>query len=476
MIATHPEELVAEPWPWRRALAWLAFLAPFFFLSYGFATWAAAQRVDLPSIVFDWEHALPFWAWTILPYWSIDVLYGLSLFVCSTRRELDMHAKRLLTAQLVAVAFFLVVPLRFSFAQPAAEGVWGMMFAALAQFDQPFNQLPSLHLALAAILWSLYARKLSGFARSAMTAWFLLIGASALTTYQHHFIDIPTGLLLGLLCMWMWPFADEGDGRSIAARWRWTRDRDRRRLAVIYASAAIALAALAVAGGGWALWLSWVAVSLSLVALAYAAIGPAAYQKGADGKLSLASRWLFAPYRAGAWLNSRAWTRLDPRPVAVADGVYLGRVPTARELVLSPATGVVDLTAEFELRAASKSLVAIPVLDLIPPDTAELARAAEAIERLRARGPVLVCCALGASRSACAVAAWLLATGRTADVVSALAVVRAARSRVVLGAGHVAALGGLAPAAGLSPVSYCTQAVPTGVSESHATSPLSSKM
>jgi hypothetical protein len=26
-----------------------------------------------------------------------------------------------------------------------------------------------------------------------------------MTTYQHHFIDIPTGFLLGLLCLWLWP-------------------------------------------------------------------------------------------------------------------------------------------------------------------------------------------------------------------------------------------------------------------------------
>ena len=65
-----------------------------------------------------------------------------------------------------------------------------------------------------------------------------------------------------------------------------------------------------------------------------------------------------------------------------------------------------------------------------------LADAAAAIERARARGPVLVCCALGLSRSACAVAAWLLATRRAATVDAALARVRAAQARVVLGDGH----------------------------------------
>ena len=120
----------------------------------------AARRRSVDRV--RWETGIPFWAWTILPYWSIDLLYGLSLFACTTRRELDTHAKRLLTAQVVAVACFVLVPLRFTFDRPAADGLWGLMFAALAGFDQPFNQLPSLHIALAAILWALYARKLVG--------------------------------------------------------------------------------------------------------------------------------------------------------------------------------------------------------------------------------------------------------------------------------------------------------------------------
>ncbi|HWZ72300.1 MAG TPA: phosphatase PAP2/dual specificity phosphatase family protein [Casimicrobiaceae bacterium] len=433
----------AEAWPWRRALAWLAFLGSFFFVSYGLANWSAAQRAEVPSLTFAWESGIPFRAWTILPYWSIDLLYGLSLFVCTTRRELDTHAKRLLTAQLVAVACFVLVPLRFSFDRPAAEGLWGLMFAALAGFDRPFNQLPSLHIALAVILWALYARKLSGVARLAMGTWFLLICASALTTYQHHFIDVPTGLLLGALCVWAWPFAEDGDGRSIAAQWHLTRDPVRRRLAAIYTGGALLLGAVAFSAGGWALWLLWGAVSLLLVALAYAAIGAGAFQKGMDGRLSVAARWLFAPYLAGAWLNSRAWTWRDTRPVAVAAGVFLGRVPTARELALSPFAGVVDLTAEFEMRAGTRALAVVPLLDLTKPTADALAQAARAIERLRVRGPVLVCCALGCSRSACAVAAWLLASGRARDVDAAIATVRAACGTVVLDSGHLAALRGL---------------------------------
>lgn len=451
MSVSRPPLASAEPWPWRRALAWLVFLAPFFFITYGFANWSAAQRAYVPSLVFAWETAIPFWAWTIVPYWSIDALYGVSLLVCMTRRELDTHARRLLTAQAVAFTCFVLVPLRFTFTQPDVDGVYGWMFAALAGFDQPFNQLPSLHIALAVILWALYVRRLSGIARLVMEGWFLLICGSVLTTYQHHFIDLPTGLLLGALCLWAWPLDDEGDGRAMAAQFHWTRDRQRWRLAALYAAGALLLALIAITLGGWALWLLWGSVSLLLVALAYAAIGAATFQKRADGRLSVAARWLLAPYRAAAWLNSRAWTWRHPQPVPVADGVYLGRIPSARELAALPVKGVVDLTAEFASPPGDRECVAIPVLDLTAPPAAALGQAAEAIERLRAGGPVLVCCALGRARSACAVAAWLLASGRSANVASAVASLRATRAVVMLGDGHAAALHALVGARSTHP-------------------------
>jgi protein-tyrosine phosphatase/membrane-associated phospholipid phosphatase len=429
----------AEPHPWRRALAWLLFLAPFFFITYGLANLAAAQRADVPSLVFGWEHGLPFWAWTIVPYWSIDALYGLSLFVCTSRRELDSHGKRLLTAQLVAVAFFVAIPHRFSFERPVADGLFGAMFDLLMGFDRPFNQIPSLHIALAVILWALYARKVTGLARILLDVWFVLIGASVLTTYQHHFIDIPTGLILGWLCVWLWPFTDDGVDEPVSA-WRWTTDPARHRLAIFYVLGALACLAIGLAIGGWGLWLAWPALSLALVAMCYAGPGAGGFQKGDDGRLSVAARWLFAPYLAGAWFNSRWWTRRDPQPVAVGDGVWIGRVPSPRELRGGRFTGVVDLAAELGIARGDRDLAVIPVLDLTTPSKQALDDAATAIERLRARGPVLVCCALGYSRSACAVAAWLLATDRSANVAAALAKVRSARTQVVLGAPHVAAL------------------------------------
>ena len=100
---------------WGRSIAWLLFLGPFFFLSYGFSNQIAAERAVTSALFFDWERHIPFLPWTIVPYWSIDLLYGLSFLLCRTRLQVDRHALRLLTAQLISVFFFLLLPLRFVF-------------------------------------------------------------------------------------------------------------------------------------------------------------------------------------------------------------------------------------------------------------------------------------------------------------------------------------------------------------------------
>lgn len=196
---------------WRRATVWLVALGAFFSLSYGVSHWLASQRGDVPAIVFAWEHGIPFLAWTIIPYWGTHVLFAVSFYVCRNRAELDSHAKRLLTAQLIAVACFIAFPLRVSFARPQATGEFTYLFDLLGVFDGPFNEAPSLHIATTTILFDLYSRTLPRWTLPITIVCALLGGASVLTTYQHHFIDVPTGFLLGLLAVWMWPL--EGGNR-----------------------------------------------------------------------------------------------------------------------------------------------------------------------------------------------------------------------------------------------------------------------
>jgi hypothetical protein len=412
--------------PWRRALCWFAVLAPFFYATYLLANAITARRADVPSLVFGWERHIPFLEWTIVPYWSINVFYALSFFVCTTRAELDLHGRRLLTAQIVAVVCFILFPLEFTFHRPESHGLPGVLFAALDGFDKPFNQAPSLHIALLVILWERHAKHLPRQAQWLLHAWFALVAVSVLTTYQHHFVDVPTGALLGVSCMWLWP----EQRRSPLAPAALVRDRRRLVLASRYLIGAGAFAASAVWVGGAGLWLLWPAWSLVLVAANYAFVGPEGFQKDADGRMSLAARVLLAPYLAGAFINSRSWTRHDSEPVAVADGVWLGRIPLEREA--AGFATIVDLCAELPGAPTSGRWTCIPMLDLVAPPPAQLRAAAASIARRRPAGPVLVCCALGRSRSAATIATWLITSNPAHTVSDAIESVRRARPRIVV--------------------------------------------
>jgi hypothetical protein len=393
---------------WLRALAWLAVLGPLFFISYNFANAAASRRANVPALMFEWERHIPFLAWTILPYWSSDLLYALSLAICRTRDELDLHGKRLVAIQTFSTACFLVFPLRCAFERPAAVGWTGDLFAALMSFDRPYNQAPSLHVSLAAILWTRYRAHTAGPIRSMLAAWLVLVALSTLTTYQHHFIDLPTGLWAGLLVIAALP-----EGR---------KSRPHVRLALLFlaAAAVCAAAAFLLRGFGWLLL--WPGFSLSMVAAAYWTGDPAWLAKR-NGLVS----FYMLPYTAAAWINSRLWTRGEPAKNHLADGVWIGRAPSRPDR--EGMNSLLDLTAELPIRGD----VCVPILDLTEPADNQLDAAVQAILKLAGRRPTLVCCALGYSRSGVAAAAWLIAAGHAANAEEALAFVRRARPQVIIG-------------------------------------------
>ncbi|OUL98191.1 phosphatase PAP2/dual specificity phosphatase family protein [Variovorax sp. JS1663] len=427
-----------RPRPWKRAAAWLALLGPLFYVTYGFANWWASRQAAVPALVFGWEREVPFWPWTIFPYWTINAFYALSLFLARNRHELDRHAARLLTAQAVAVSCFILWPLRFSFGQPAVEGAPAFLFNALRGFDQPFNQAPSLHIALAVILWDFYRRRIQApWARAVLHLWAFAICASVLTTWQHHFIDIPTGALLGLVCVWLWPLERVV---SLPHGWRLARDPQRWKLAAFYAAGALLFLVAALALGGMALWLAWPALALMLVAFNYAGFGARGFGMDRQGRMRWSARWLFAPYRLGAALNACFWTRGLPASVEVAPGLRLGRRPSHAEWEAAGRPGLVGLCAELQLPAVPTARC-VPMLDLVLPPAQQLRRAAAVIEGLRSRGqPVWVCCALGFSRSAASVVAWLGLHGTAASLDAAHAAVRQARPQIVLRNGWLALL------------------------------------
>jgi hypothetical protein len=422
----------------KRAALWLAFLAPFFYLSYGGANWLASLRADVPNVAFAWEGAIPFIDWTIVPYWSINLFYALCLFINTTPRGVDTLAKRYLTIQLVAVACFIAFPLQAIFVRPQTSGLPGFMFDVLGGFDKPFNQAPSLHIALLVVIWDHLRGRLTGKALLLWHVWCFLIGASVLTTWQHHVIDIPTGMLLGLLAAWFIP----RDAEWALAGFTATRDPKSRRLGTYYLCGALACLGLAVPIVHFspaALLLLWPAFALAIVAIGYFGAGPRIFQKRADGRASIASRWLLAPYRLGALVNIWLWTRQMPASVVIADGVHLGRFPRRHEADRFAA--VIDVTGELlRPRGTATCWHSFPILDLTAIDKAQAWTAASRVEAVRLQGAVLVCCALGFQRSASVVAAWLLINRRCEDSAEAMRMIKQAGRRVHLTAEAIDAM------------------------------------
>ena len=424
--------------PWKRAVWWMLFLGPLFFVVYGFCNWYTAQIAPVPSFYFEWERSVPVIPALIIPYMSIDLFFAASVFLCRDKVELDRHASRIVLAILISAAGFLLFPLHFAFERPPVAGFYGAVFDLLTSFDQPYNQAPSLHISLLIILWVRYAMHARGIWRWLLHAWFFLIGISVVPTFQHHVIDIYTGIAVGVLCFYLIPErAASTDTDDVA-------DPVRRGVGARYLAGGLLALGLggALLPAGWPFF--WVSLALALVAIGYFGVGVRIFQKH-EGALSLPARIVLAPYLIGAYLSYRYFTRYRPPWNEIAPGILLGRLPRASDIEdmrNAGVTAILDMTAEFSLPAALRGLhyLNVQVMDLTAPSAMQLAAGADFIARHRVAGKVYVHCALGMSRSAAAVAAALLAVRETPTVEDAVLHIGKVRPGIVLSPLHLETL------------------------------------
>jgi protein-tyrosine phosphatase len=90
------------------------------------------------------------------------------------------------------------------------------------------------------------------------------------------------------------------------------------------------------------------------------------------------------------------------------------------------------MCAELPGGATAGVWESVPMLDLVIPQPMQLRAAAASVERGRSAGPVLVCCALGYTRSAAAVATWLITSGAAKSPSEAIDTIRRVRPRIVI--------------------------------------------
>lgn len=400
-------------------------MSALFVVVYAGCNWITAQRTDVGTIFFEWERHIPFLPLLIAPYLSIDLFFVAAPFLCRSERELSTFARRVAAAIVMAGICFLALPFRFAFTRPHADGWIGAVFDWFRAMDAPFNLFPSLHIALSALLIVTYARHTRGAVRAAIVVWFFLIILSAVFTYQHHVLDVIGGFALAGYCFY---FIRESQSR--------TRIMAEKQIGFYYAIAAALLLAGAIFFWPWGALLLWPMLALAIAAAGYFGIGPAIYRK-TSAALPWSASWALGPVLAGQHL-SRLWYRRNCEAWdAVTPQVWIGSAPSRREAraaVAAGVTAVLDLTAEFSAARQFRGLhyLNIPMLDLTAPTSREMEKMARFIAAEAEHGIVYVHCKIGYSRSAAAVAAYLLRSGQARDAESAFAQIRRVRPSLVV--------------------------------------------
>ena len=206
MIVSKPSKLYAA----TTSVA----LSLLFLVAYGGCSWITAHRSDVGTWYYSWESFIPFVPLMIIPYMSINLFFVCAPFLCQSRNELRVFAQRIAFAILVAGVCFLLIPLQYSAVRPQPSDWTGAIFRFLHFFDQPYNLLPSLHIAFRTILAAFYAKHTKGVMRLASHVWFVLIGFSTLLTNQHHIVDVVGGFVLAAICFYL--FREENERKSDA--------------------------------------------------------------------------------------------------------------------------------------------------------------------------------------------------------------------------------------------------------------------
>lgn len=200
------------------------------------------------------------------------------------------------------------------------------------------------------------------------------------------------------------------------------------------ASAAVCLAAAGTMHGlAWTL--AYPAVSLFLVAVAYAS-GHTRFLKKTGGRWPVTTVLIFAPYLIGAWCAWRCNMRALPPWTEIVPGIVLGRRLVAGEahrLLACGEIAVVDLAPELPECGllTGQDYTHFPMLDLVPPTAVQLNEALRILQsRVDSGKPVFIHCTLGLYRGPLVLATWLARNGMSRE--GAVELIHRLRPQVVI--------------------------------------------
>ncbi|WP_127956637.1 phosphatase PAP2 family protein [Serratia microhaemolytica] len=351
-----------------------------FALGYPLTNYLAQQADVQANVMLPIEPLLPFIPWMIVPYASLPLLLIASFFIRQQPTELLTLSHRMMLCTLLACLIFAAMPLHFPLPRPESnQPLLASGYRLLGIVDQPYNQLPSLHVAYCVMLWRTLPRQFW------LTLWLSVVAASTLLTWQHLLADVAGGAVLALLVCWLLP----------------KRLNSRQRVAFYYLIAA-ALALLWLTSTT-TVWLAgYLALSLTLIARAYL-LHDTDFLAKQTGHHPI-SRWLlYWPYLIGyrlCWLWVRHHYR-QPWQSKTATLLVGRRLSSAEASTLPADCSVIDLSPELsEPSTLCQRYWHFPLLDLCAPTVSQLRPILARLQIEQQAGrTVYLHCAMGLSRS-----------------------------------------------------------------------------
>ena len=371
-----------------------------FQLTYPFTAAYASNLAAVPSFIFDFEQHILFIPWMILPYMSSGLFFCLVPFYCGQKKELLCYAKRFTFITLIAALCFLLVPLRFSFDRPQVENpLFTIFFSFLTEYDSPFNQAPSLHVAYACLFWSVLRWRFNGWKKIILGIWILMMGLGTLTVYQHHVIDLLTACILVQFSFILFPNAIEQSAQRVA-------------IANSYYLIGWVFTLLALLCEGYVFPLivfAWIALVCFAIGYSYQR-NNTGFLKDHLGRIPLIKKVFYAPYQFAYWLMWRFFRkRNNPPLMELLPRCYVGPRLSDSELValgLSRDLVVFDLAAELEevkLLGAMRKYYSLPLLDIAEVDVDYAHEIIDAMlsayRNLDEHENMIIHCTMGYSRS-----------------------------------------------------------------------------
>ena len=379
-----------------------------FSLIYTITNWYSASQGVTESIISIFDLSLPFIEWMIIPYLSSAIYFVTAFFYINDTLKYQQLNQHLIFAILISGWIFYLFPLYFGQTNLVIHAPWKIGFDLLYSVDQPYNQVPSLHVVYGLLLWSSLWQRFNFFINGLISIGIVMMLLSTVFTYQHRVIDVISGFALALFIL------------------LFTRRFLLSYISLFYLSLTSTCALLGFilikSHLGFALTMLYFAIGFAFIFFAYITNKPCFLGKKTNGKRHLFSSFVIFPYILIYWLLWVLRSNVDRNPaVLILPWLYVGRRLSRHEQI-NNVTCFIDMGAELpsilpccpKKNAAINRYYYFPLLDLEPINLKEVINICEHIQSIKSHHKeaiIYLHCTMGISRSYAMVACYLVWSG-----------------------------------------------------------------